>query len=249
MLMEDKRKRAKEEKRKRQQHLRRKSMLRKNGVSTQNAQLLPLDPGEEMPTPIVLDLKENRRAQREHLVQQCRVKARLVFAGSWLRSTEKELASVYSRTDEPYMQSSLMAYQEVLSNKLKLHHQNLGTFNTEEAVAERRRVCVELGILCEADQLIVKNVTEPLPRPTEEQGVAEAEAGTEDDSADEVFTQVPSWQTNHLEFLRTGQGEQQLQKGTKRARKQEGRVRAKSQKDRGCSNSENTILKYFSSQK
>ena len=108
-----------------------------------------------------------------------------------------------------------MAYQ-VLSEKLKLHHQNLGTFNTEEAVTERRRVCVELRTLREADQLMVKNVTEPLPRPTEEQGVAEAEAGTEDDSADEVFTQVPSWQTNHLEFLRTCQGEQQLQKGTKR---------------------------------
>ena len=54
------------------------------------------------------------------------------------------------------MQSSLMAYQEVLSDKLKLHHQNLGTFNTEEAVAERRRVCVELGILREADQLMLK---------------------------------------------------------------------------------------------
>ena len=205
-----------------------------------------------MPTPIVLDLEENRRAQREHLVQQRREKARLVFAGSWLRSTEKELdecVEKYSRTDDPYMRSSLMAYQEVLSDKLKLHHQNLGTFNTEEAVAERRRVCLELGILREADQPMVKNVTEPLPRPTEEQGVAEAEAGTDDDSADEVFTQVPSWQTNHLEFLRTCQGEQQLQEGTMRARKQEGRVRAKSQKDRGCSNSENTILKYFSSQK
>lgn len=97
MLMEEDKKRTEEEKRKRQRHLRRKSTLRKNGVSTQNAELLPLDPGEEMPTPIVLDL--------------------------------------------------------------------------------------------------------------------------EDDSADEVFTQVPSWQTSHLEFLRTSQGEQQLQKGTKRARK------------------------------
>ena len=104
---------------------------------------------------------------------------------------------------------------------------------------------MELGILREADQLMVENVAEPLPRPTEEQGVAEAEAGTEDDSADGLFNQVPSWQTSHLEFLRTVQGEQQLQKGRKRARKQEGRVRAKSQKDRGCSNSENTILKYF----
>ena len=69
-------------------------------------------------------------------------------------------------------------------------------------MAEHRRVCVELGILCEADQLMVKNVTEPLPRPTEEQGVGEAEVGTKDNATDEVFTQVPSWQTSHLEFLR-----------------------------------------------
>ena len=54
-------------------------MLSKNGVSTQNAELLPLDPGKEMPTPIVLDLEKNRRAQREHLVQQRREKARLVL--------------------------------------------------------------------------------------------------------------------------------------------------------------------------
>ena len=111
MLMEEERLRAEEEKRKRQQHLRRKSMLRKNRVSTQNAELLPLDPGEEMPNPIVLDLEENRRAQREHLVQQRRKKAHLVFAGSWLRCKEKDLGEwveKYSRTDDPYMHSSLM---------------------------------------------------------------------------------------------------------------------------------------------
>ena len=28
------------------------------------------------------------------------------------------------------------------------------------------------------------------------------EVGTKDNAADEVFTQVPSWQTSHLEFLR-----------------------------------------------
>lgn len=57
--MEEDKKRTEEEKRKRQRHLRRKSTLRKNGVSTQNAELLPLDPGEEMPTPIVLDLEDD----------------------------------------------------------------------------------------------------------------------------------------------------------------------------------------------
>lgn len=78
------------------------------------------------------------------------------------------------------MRSSLIAYQEVLSDKLKLHHQNLGTFNTEEAMVERRRVCVELGMLREADQFMVKNVTVHLPRPTDEQGVTEVEVGNEE---------------------------------------------------------------------
>ena len=120
MLMEEERKRAEEEKRKRQQHLRRKSMLRKNGVSTQNAELLPLD-----------------------LVQQRREKARLVFAGSWLRSTEKELdecVEKYSRTDDPYMRSSMMAYLDVLSDKLQLHHQNLGTFNSEKQTSSWQKM-------------------------------------------------------------------------------------------------------------
>lgn len=52
-------------------------MLRKNRVSTQNAESLSLDRGKEMPTPItVLDLEEKRRAQRAHLAQKRSEKAR-----------------------------------------------------------------------------------------------------------------------------------------------------------------------------
>ena len=172
---------------------RRQETLLSKGVTREHVALLPRDTLEEMPTPIVLDLEENSRAQRAHLAQQRREKARLAFAGTWLRSTEKDLdecVEKYGRTDDPYMRSSLVAYQEVLSDKLKVHHQNLGTFNTDEAVSERRRVCVELGILREADQFMVNNVTEPLPRPTDEQGVTEAEAGSKDD--DEQLFITPS---------------------------------------------------------
>ena len=174
---------------------RRQETLLSKGVTREHVALLPRDTLEEMPTPIVLDLEENSRAQRAHLAQQRREKARLAFAGTWLRSTEKELdecVEKYGRTDDPYMRSSLMAYQEVPSDKLKVHHQNLGTFNTEEAVSERRRVCVELGILREADQFMANNVTDPLPRPTDEQGVTEAEAGSKDDDDDEQLFITPS---------------------------------------------------------
>ena len=65
-------------------------------MSTQNAELPPLDPSKEMPTPTVLHLEENRRAQRAHLVQQGHKKASLAFAGTLLWPRETKLRKVES---------------------------------------------------------------------------------------------------------------------------------------------------------
>lgn len=91
-------------------------------------------------------------------------------------------------------------------------------------MAKRRRVPVDMGILREAYQLMLKNVTERLGRTTVEQDVAKDEAGFEDYRADKVFTQVLSWQVSPSGLLSTRLGEQQLHKGTKRSRKQGGRA-------------------------
>ena len=63
------------------------------------------------------------------------------------------------------MRANLQAYQELLCEKLKQHHSNLGTYNMAEALEERRRVCVEHGLLCKEDQMLVKNLLQPMPQP------------------------------------------------------------------------------------
>ena len=83
-------------------------------------------------------------------------------------STERELHEcVLKLTLErhQYMRANLQAYQEVLCNKLKQHHSNLGTYNTAEALEERRRVCIEHGLLRKEDQMLVKNLLRPMPQP------------------------------------------------------------------------------------
>lgn len=41
----------------------------------------------------------------------------------------------------------MQALLEVLQNKLKTHHTNLGTLGTKEALEERRQTCIKLGLL------------------------------------------------------------------------------------------------------
>jgi len=57
----------------------------------------------------------------------------------------------------------LEAYQEVLEDKLKNHHKNLGTLGSKEALEERRRTCVSLGLLDRGHQHLVKCIIEALP--------------------------------------------------------------------------------------
>jgi len=61
----------------------------------------------------------------------------------------KEEKSHHARDSS--LSASMKAYIKILCNKLKLHHQSLGTYNTVEAIKERRRVCVDLGILRQQD--------------------------------------------------------------------------------------------------
>ena len=52
---------------------------------------------------------------------------------------------------------------KVLCDKLKRHHESLGTFNTAQAVHERIKVCTALGLLREEQQHLVTSVAERLP--------------------------------------------------------------------------------------
>ena len=57
----------------------------------------------------------------------------------------------------PDMRDSMDALRETLEEKLKDHHNNLGTLGCQEALAEKK-VCVELGLLRKEDQHMVKTL-------------------------------------------------------------------------------------------
>ena len=61
------------------------------------------------------------------------------------------------------------ALREILEEKLKDHHNNLGTLGCQEALAERKKVCVELGLLRKEDQHMVKTLCEALRVPSSSQ--------------------------------------------------------------------------------
>ena len=81
----------------------------------------------------------------------------------------------------------MQAYQELLCDKLKLHHQSLGTYNTIDVIAERRGACIELGILREQDQHLVTNVNGPLPTSSQQKGGTQAWTALESDDERSLF--------------------------------------------------------------
>ena len=130
-----------------------------------------------------------------------REKARSVYAGAWLRKTEEDLQECceqHCTTKDGYVHSNMEAFMEVLCEKIKLHYEAMGTFDTVEAVVERRRVCTEFGLLSKEDQHLVNGVADPLPlKKSRVEAVSQVEenhevdeGGSEDDGM--FITQFPS---------------------------------------------------------
>ena len=122
-------------------------------------------------------------------------KARQAFEGRWLRETEKELYECVEKshqTRDPHFRANLEAHVDVLCNKLKLHHQSLGTYNTAEALEERRRVGVDLGILRQQDQHLVSCVHEPLPTRSELEGEEVSTETAQSDDESMFLTPLPA---------------------------------------------------------
>ncbi|CAH3165362.1 unnamed protein product, partial [Porites lobata] len=82
------------------------------------------------------DRKEKKKRSRE------------AFQSPWLRNTEY-MVTLESRIS-PDTRDSMDALREILEEKLK-------------ALAERKKVCVELGLLRKEDQHLVKSLSEALP--------------------------------------------------------------------------------------
>ena len=69
----------------------------------------------------------------------------------------------------PDMRDSMDALREILEEKLKDHHNNLGTLGCQGALAKREKVCVELRLLRKEDQHIFKTLSALLPVPSSSQ--------------------------------------------------------------------------------
>lgn len=114
---------------------------------------------------------------------------------------------------------------EVLCEKLKTHHQTLGTFNTMEALAERKRVCSLLGLLRKEDHYLVTSVAEHLPvlaRPSAERSKEEQQEREEQTSDEESMSITPA--PSALQFGRTppNMHHQETQAWSKQERNQDG---------------------------
>ena len=179
-----------------ERYAQRKAWLKDKGVSSQNAELLPEQSDEPTPSPIARDLERFARAQTVAEQDARRQAARKAFEGAWLKETEKELQDCVRRllsTQHPPTRNSLEAYREVLEDKLKNHHKTLGTLGSKEALEERRRTCVSLGLLDRGRQHLVKCVFEALPTEEElgplptssHQKAGGTQAGTSSESDDE----------------------------------------------------------------
>ena len=215
-----------------------------------HADLLPKNASDPLPIVLKNDLDVLRQKTIEEEMERRKLKARQAFEGRWLRETEKELCECVEKshqTRDPHFRANLEAYVDVLCNKLKLHHQSLGTYNTAEALEERRRVGVDLGILRQQDQHLVRCVHEPLPTRSE---LACEEVSTETAQSDDenmFLTPLPATEVVPASVPDDCAIPDELRRphGTKKSRS---KIR-RSQTETPNKRSKNTIQNYFHNQK
>ena len=124
----------------------RQQSLMSRGVTREHAALLPRDPSASMPSQITNDLEVHRREARRAEIKRKMQRAVEAFETQWLARTEEELqectVTLNGSNIDQENSASMNAYREVLEDKLKNFHRNLGTLNCEFALEQRRRWCV-----------------------------------------------------------------------------------------------------------
>ncbi|XP_074625640.1 uncharacterized protein LOC141883884, partial [Acropora palmata] len=142
----------------------RQQALMSRGVTREHAALLPRDPSEPMPSQIANDLEVHRR---EALRDEIKRKMQRAVENPWLVRTEKELQECTVKLNGSKIdhenRASVQAYREVLQDKLKNFHRNLGTLNCEFALDGRRRCCVSQGLLKKDQRHLVTDLFQCLP--------------------------------------------------------------------------------------
>ena len=107
-----------------------KQALLDTGISVESMEMLPLDPYQEMPSPLQREVDNYWRDERAREEEQHREKAARAFKGSWLLRTERELhdcVRLLHGNLDGNRKNTINAHFEVLQDKLKTHHSNLST--------------------------------------------------------------------------------------------------------------------------
>ena len=145
----------------------RQQALMSRGVTREHAALLPRDPSEPMPSQIANDLEVHRREALRNEIKRKMQRAVEAFENPWLVRTEKELQECTIKLNGSKIdhenRASVQAYREVLQDKLKNFHRNLGTLNCEFALDGRRRWCVSQGLLKKDQRHLVTDLFQCLP--------------------------------------------------------------------------------------
>lgn len=153
---------------KRDRNERMKEILKSKGVSTQNLELLSESEDAPLPEPIAAQCREYEKLQQEKAKEKRKETAKNTFEDPWLIETEKKLYDLVSQKqtvkDENTL-SGITGMIQMLSGKLKSFHSTMGTLKMKEALEERRRTCVSLGLLNSSEQQLVTSLSEPLPVP------------------------------------------------------------------------------------
>ena len=229
---------------------RRRDRLVVRGVPKAHANLLPKNAYASLPTILKNDLDVLRQKTIGEEMETRKLKARQAFEGRWLRETEKEPYECVEKshqTRDPYFRTNLETYADILCNKLKLHHKSPGTYNTAEALEERRRVGVDLGILRNQDQHLVRYVHEPLPTRSELECEEVSTETAQSDDESMLLTPVPATEVVPASFPGDCAISDELHRlhGTKKPRC----TIRRSQTETPNKRSKNAILNYFNGQK
>ena len=122
-----------------QLHQFRRDSLIARGVPREHVDLLPWNNSDPLPTQLKDDLDALSQKDTEEEKEARKQKAKEACKGRWLKETEKELYECVQKSfhaRDPYLIANMKAYVEVLCDKLLLHHQSLGNYNTTEATEE-----------------------------------------------------------------------------------------------------------------
>ena len=145
----------------------RQQALMSRGATREHAALLPRDPSEPMPSQIANDLEVHKGEALREEIKRKRQRAVEAFENPWLVRTEKELQECTVKLDgskiDHETRAALQGYREVLQDKLKNFHRNLGMLNCEIALDGRTRWCVSQGLLKKDQRHLLTDLFQCLP--------------------------------------------------------------------------------------